>query len=118
MQKNLKKQILNSLIHSENYCRKALPHIKSEYFEREYRPVYELILTFIKNYNKLPTPAALHIEFGNSEYTSRKDINEITQLINSLETKSDVETNEKNKPVRKSRIIKKNKNLSIFFHQL
>ena len=91
MQKNLKKQILNSLIHSENYCRKALPHIKSEYFEREYRPVYELILTFIKNYNKLPTPAALHIEFGNSEYTSRKDINEITQLINSLETKSDVD---------------------------
>ena len=91
MQKNLKKQILNSLVHSENYCRKALPHIKSEYFEREYRPVYELILTFIKNYNKLPTAAALHIEFGNSEYTSRKDINEITQLINSLEIKSDVD---------------------------
>ena len=91
MQKNLKKQILNSLVHSENYCRKALPHIKSEYLEKEYRPVYELILEFIRSYNKLPTSAALQIEFGNSDYTTRADANEISKLITSLDTASEVD---------------------------
>ena len=91
MQKNLKKQILNSLVHSESYCRKALPHIKAEYFEKEYRPVYELILSFIRSYNKLPTSAALQIEFGSSDFTTRKDVNEITKLITSLDTKSEVD---------------------------
>jgi replicative DNA helicase len=91
MQKNLKKQILNSLIHSETYCRKALPHIKSEYFEKEYRPVFELVISFIKSYNKLPTVAALQIELSNSKYTSRSDLNDITNLITSLEKKSEVD---------------------------
>ncbi len=91
MQKNLTEQILNSLVHSDSYCRKALPHIKSEYFEKEYRPVYELVLSFIRTYNKLPTSATLHIELSNSKYASRGDVNDIVQLISSLENTSDVD---------------------------
>jgi hypothetical protein len=91
MQKNLTEQILNSLVHSDSYCRKALPHIKSEYFEKEYRPVYELVLSFIRTYNKLPTSATLHIELNNSKYASRGDVNDIVQLISSLENTSDVD---------------------------
>ena len=37
-------------------------------------------------------------------------------VFNLSETIKDVETNEKNNPVINNRIIKKNKNLSIFFH--
>ena len=91
MQKNLTEQILNSLVHSDSYCRKALPHIKSEYFEKEYRPVYELVLSLIRTYNKLPTSATLHIELSNSKYASRGDVNDIVQLISSLENTSDVD---------------------------
>jgi len=91
MEKNLTEQILNSLVHSDSYCRKALPHIKSEYFEKEYRPVYELVLSFIRTYNKLPTSATLHIELSNSKYASRGDVNDIVQLISSLENTSDVD---------------------------
>ena len=59
--------------------------------EKEYRPVYELILEFIRSYNKLPTSAALQIEFGNSDYTTRADANEISKLITSLDTASEVD---------------------------
>ena len=51
---NLQKIILKTLINDEEYCRKALPHVKAEYFEDEYKPVYELILSFLQKYNKLP----------------------------------------------------------------
>ena len=50
-----------------------------------------MILSFIRSYNKLPTSAALQIEFGSSDYTTRKDVNEITKLITSLDTKSEVD---------------------------
>tara|TARA_R110002153_G_scaffold89582_3_gene219216 strand:+ start:3567 stop:4829 length:1263 start_codon:yes stop_codon:yes gene_type:complete len=59
--------------------------------EKEYRPVYELILSFIRSYNKLPTSAALQIEFGQSDYTTRADANEISKLITSLDTASEVD---------------------------
>ena len=56
---NLQKLILKNLTNDEEFCRQTLPHLKPEYFENEYRPVYELILQFLGNYNKLPTSSAL-----------------------------------------------------------
>jgi hypothetical protein len=37
MESNLENIIINNLIHNENFCRKALPHLKPEYFEGESR---------------------------------------------------------------------------------
>lgn len=59
----LQKIILKRLIYDEEFCRKAIPHIKTEYFENEYKPVYEIILSFIAKYNKLPNKEVLSIEF-------------------------------------------------------
>jgi replicative DNA helicase len=67
MEPNLQTIILKGLIHDEKFCRKALPHIKPEYFQNEHRVVYELILKFIAKYNKLPNSAVLNIEFQNSD---------------------------------------------------
>ena len=78
--------ILRSLLHNEEYLRKALPFLKDEYFEDEdQKVVYQEILNFTSEYNELPTKEVLSIEVE-----KRKDINEdqfkkITHLISHLD---------------------------------
>lgn len=78
--------ILNNLVHNETYCRKAMPHIRPEYFEGSDRAVYDLILRFVGKYNKLPNSKVLSIELQSSDYSSRSNVNEILQTINSFES--------------------------------
>jgi len=91
MTKDLQTIILNNLIYNENFTRKALPHIKIEYFEKENVPVYKLILSFVSKYNKLPNSAALEIEFKDSEFVTRQDANEVLSLIRGLDKKEEVD---------------------------
>ena len=78
--------ILRSLLHNEEYLRKALPFLKGEYFEDEdQKVVYQEILNFTSEYNELPTKEVLSIEVE-----KRKDINEdqfkkIAHLISHLD---------------------------------
>jgi hypothetical protein len=79
------------LIYNENFTRKSLPHIKVEYFEKHYAPVYKLILSFVGKYNKLPNSAALEIEFQDSEHVGREDANEVLSLIRDIEKTEEVD---------------------------
>ena len=46
--------VLRSLLHNEEYLRKVIPFLKSEYFEDEnQRIVYEEITNFVTEYNEL-----------------------------------------------------------------
>ena len=64
--------ILRNLIHNEEYIRKVIPFIKSEYFEEStQRYVFEEILKFVQDYNKPVTKEALCIEID-----KRTDIND------------------------------------------
>ena len=68
----IERTTLSHLIHNENYCRKVLPFIKSEYFSnRSERVVFEEIEKFLEKYNSLPTKETLTIGIDN-----RKDIND------------------------------------------
>ena len=88
---NLQKIILKTLVNDEEYCRKALPHVKAEYFENENKPVYELILSFLQKYNKLPNSSALEVEFQKSDYINKSNRNEIHNLIVELKNHEEVE---------------------------
>jgi len=88
---DLQTLILKTLVNDEEYCRKALPHIKVEYFENEHKPVYALILQFLTKYNKLPNAAALGVEFQKSEYINKSNCNEINTLIADLKNPEEVE---------------------------
>jgi len=88
---NLQTIILKTLTNDEEYCRKALPHIKAEYFENEHKPIYELILKFLSKFNKLPNSPALEVEFQKSDYVNRSDRNEIQSLIVELKNYEEVE---------------------------
>ena len=82
----IERPTLSHLIHNENYCRKVLPFIKSEYFSnRSERVVFEEINKFLEKYNSLPTKETLTIGIDN-----RKDINDdeykkIVEVITSLD---------------------------------
>ena len=63
---------LTNLICNEDYARKVLPFIKSNYFdEREEQIIFEEISNFVDKYQKIPTQTSLEIEVG-----ERKDLNE------------------------------------------
>jgi archaellum biogenesis ATPase FlaH len=83
--------IIKNLIQNETFCRKALPHLKSEYFEGHYRAVYGLILAFIGKYNKLPNSSVLDIEFQSSEYINCNDRNEVAKCIQEIDIPAKVE---------------------------
>ena len=89
--KNLQTVIIQNLIHNESFCRKALPHIKPDYFEHEHRHVYELILSFIGKYNKLPNSTVLEIEFKSNTTIPEGNRINVAKLIHDIEQPEIVE---------------------------
>jgi archaellum biogenesis ATPase FlaH len=83
--KNIEKTILLNLITNEEYGRKVLPFIKSDYFQdNNEKVVFEEINKFALKYSKFPTQTSLQVELE-----SRKDLNEqqfkdITSLVESF----------------------------------
>jgi archaellum biogenesis ATPase FlaH len=77
--------ILQTIIKNEDFCRKVIPHIKSEYFDNEKKPVYDLILSFVSKFNKVPNVTALEVEFQSSVAVNRSDANDILACIKSID---------------------------------
>ena len=66
--------ILSNLINNEQYTRKVLPFLKSDYFQDySQKVVFQEIIDFIGEYNKLPNKDVLEIEIND-----REDLNEST----------------------------------------
>ena len=66
--------ILKNLLLNEDYARKVLPFVKTEYFDNtKEKVIFEEIAKFIATYNKLATREVLHIECE-----KRKDITDDT----------------------------------------
>ena len=62
------------MLSNENYSRRVLPFLKTEYFEKkEQQLIFDQIYDFIDKYNNLPTKEAIHIELE-----KRSDLNEET----------------------------------------
>ena len=80
---NLQLTILKKLINDEQYCRKVLPFIKTEYFEGANKSVYKVILDFIGKYNKLPTSTSLGIDLDSANL-SEEIYPEAVKIIDSL----------------------------------
>lgn len=87
--------ILKKLVSDEQYCRKVLPFIKSEYFDAEHRTVYSVILNFIAKYNKLPSKDSIEIEFSSAQDLRLNDSQQAacSTIIADLANPVDVEPN-------------------------
>ena len=83
--------ILNHLLNNEEYCRRVIPYIKKEYFDGPHRTVFNLIVAFVQQTNKLPTGKVLQLELRKLN-ASEDILNNANELINEIVTKSDVDT--------------------------
>ena len=78
--------ILRNLIFNEEYLRKVVPFIKSDYYEDfNQKILFEEILKFVQEYNEPPTKEVLCIEVEKRSDINDSSFKEITQLISYLE---------------------------------
>ena len=78
--------ILKNLINNEEYLRKVIPFIKSEYFEdSSQKVVFEEISSFVQEYNKVATKEILSIEIEKRSDINEESFKHITDLIFSLD---------------------------------
>ena len=83
----IEKLILSNLLSNEEYGRKAIPFLKSEYFvERSIKALYEGINQFVNKYNKFPNKEALLIELDENKEISSY-YNDVSVLVGELEDK-------------------------------
>jgi replicative DNA helicase len=78
--------ILRNLLHNEQYVRKVIPFIKTEYFEDfNQKIIFEEILKFVQQYNQPATKEVLCIEVENRQDINETSFKEITQIISYLD---------------------------------
>ena len=83
----IERTALGQLVSNEEFARKALPHMKGDYFsDKTEKTIFEEITKFVDKYNKIPTQTSLEIEVQ-----SRKDLNEeeykkVVAVIQTLES--------------------------------
>ena len=78
--------VLRNLLFNEEYLRKVIPFIKADYFEDPHQKVvFEEILNFVNEYNKVTTKEVLYIEVEKRQDINDTSFQEITKLISYLE---------------------------------
>jgi replicative DNA helicase len=78
--------ILRNLLYNEQYLRKVVPFIKSEYFEDfNQKVVFEEISSFVQEYSQVATKEVLCIEIEKRQDINDSSFREITNLVSSLE---------------------------------
>ena len=86
----LEKTILTNLLRNEDYTRKVLPFIKSEYFSAEEdRILYTEINNFILKYNRIPDRVAIAIEINNLRNIKEDQVKSIAAFLESLRSVPD-----------------------------
>ena len=81
--------ILRSLVHQEEYVRRVLPFLKSEYFsDFEERKLFDMISEFFGKYGTQPTSEALLIELGKLESLTETQFKNIKVLIREISVDS------------------------------
>lgn len=82
----IERVILSNLIHNDDYARKVIPFIKTEYFQ-DYseRVVFDLVDDYVKKYNSFPTQEALAIDLSNKDGLNDETFKIGKEIITSLD---------------------------------
>ena len=82
--------ILNHLLNDEDYCRRVIPYLKKDYFEGTHKVVFDLIVDFVAQHNKLPTGKVLELEL--KKVSAPEDVlTQANNLIGEIKAKSDID---------------------------
>ena len=95
MATRLEQTILKNLIQNEEYTRKVLPYIKSEFFqERDEEFLFKQIKEYFLKYKSVPTPEALIIDIDEKDDIDAQLLSDTIRLVG--EIKSDTSTTPEN----------------------
>ena len=90
--KRLETTILKNLIFNEDYARKILPFIKSEYFtDNTEKILFEEVEEYINHYKHLPTYESLVINFTESKKLTEQQVQDSVEMLREINA-------EKNEP--------------------
>ena len=90
MTPRIERLILSHLIHNENFSRKVVPYVKSEYFEDPpEKLVFKLIQEYILKHNDLPTKQSLLIDLDQLDGIHETEYTKSNEIINTLDKPSD-----------------------------
>ncbi len=86
MSQTIERTTLTQLVSNEQYARKVLPFMKSDYFaDRTERTVFEEIAKFVDKYNTIPTQTSLEIEVSARKDLNGEDFKKVIEIIQSME---------------------------------
>ena len=86
--KSIEFVVLENLIYNDEYSRRVVPFLKSEYFHNKQEKVlFESIRDFVSQYNSLPTKEAISINLDKSKSITEDEYKGISDLLDSLEKK-------------------------------
>ena len=78
-------KILTNLVYDEQYCRKVIPFIRTDYFsEQKEAIVAKIIVDFFTKYNKPLTKEILSIEVGNRTDINDKELSDINTYVENM----------------------------------
>lgn len=83
---SIERVILSNLLHNDEYARKVIPFLKSEYFQ-DYseRVVFDLVDDYVKKYNEFPSLTAIAIELTEKEGLNDQAFESTKNILSSLE---------------------------------
>ncbi len=86
MNQTIERTALTHLVSNEEFARKVLPHMKSDYFsDRTERTIFEEIEKFVDKYKKIPTQTSLEIEVQSRKDLNEDDYKKVAEVIRTLE---------------------------------
>lgn len=87
---NIERVIFNNLLNNENYARKTIPFLKSEYFHnRTDRIVFELVDKYVGKYNAFPTKEAMLVDLNNLDDVSEDQFKDCKIVIEEIPDQSE-----------------------------
>ena len=88
--KRLETTILKNLIFNEDYARKILPFIKSEYFtDNTEKLLFEEVNEYINHYKNLPTYESLVINFTESKQLTEQQVRDSIEMLREINSEKD-----------------------------
>jgi len=83
---SIERVILSNLLHNDEYARKVIPFLKTEYFQ-DYseRVVFDLVDDYVKKYNEFPSLTAIAIELTEKEGLNDQVFENTKNILSSLE---------------------------------
>ena len=93
--KKIEKIILKNLFLNEQYARKILPYLKTEYLlDRSEKLLFEEIQSFVLKYNKVPTNEAIGIAIGDREDIFEEEYKKCSSILDEIKLDPEVANEE------------------------